>query len=134
MPRWVSLKFGRVNARTGPGDDYPAAFAFNARRLPVQVVEETRDWRKVCDPEGGSSWVHRRTVDGKRTVFRVEAQPLAMRARPETRARVKAWLAGRAVADLDRCEGGWCRIEVEGAKGWAPAAALWGLKEAAVCR
>ena len=55
VPRYVTLKFDQVNARAGPGDDYPARWVYRVPDLPVQVVAETADWRKVCDPEGGSS-------------------------------------------------------------------------------
>ncbi|MBX7248384.1 MAG: hypothetical protein K1X35_04955 [Caulobacteraceae bacterium] len=134
VPRWVSLKFNEVNARSGPGDDYPAVWTYRAKGLPVQVVAETREWRKVCDPDGGSAWIHRRTTIGVRTVFHRGAQLLPLRTAPKDSARVKALLAVRGIARLDRCEKGWCRIEVGRDKGWARAASLWGLADRRVCR
>ncbi len=134
VPRWVSLKFGTVNARSGPGDDYPTVWVYSAKHLPVQIVAETREWRKVCDSDGQSAWVHRRTVDGVRTVFRAAPGPLPLTDDPRPGSRVRAYLAPRAVADLDRCEGGWCRVKVEGLKAWAPARDLFGVDEAPRCR
>jgi SH3-like domain-containing protein len=134
VPRWVSLKFGQVNARSGPGDDYPALWVYDAKRLPVQVVEETREWRKICDPDGQSAWVHRRTTDGTRTVYRAKAQPLPLLADPDPRSGVRAYLAPRTVADLDKCAGGWCRVSAGGVHAWAPEAELWGVGEAPRCR
>jgi SH3-like domain-containing protein len=69
VPRYVTLKFDKVNARAGPGDDYPARWVYRVPDLPVQVVAETAEWRKVCDPEGQSAWVHKRTTDGRRSVI-----------------------------------------------------------------
>jgi SH3-like domain-containing protein len=129
VPRWVSLKFAEVNARQGPGDDYATVWVYRAKRLPVQVVEETREWRKVRDPEGGTAWVHRRTVDGVRTVFNPSNQQLPLRAGPKADSHVRALLAPRAVANLEKCERGWCRVEAGGVKGWAPAPTLWGADE-----
>lgn len=134
VPRWVSLKYNEINARQGPGDDYPAVWTYRAKGLPVQVVAETREWRKVCDPEGGSAWVKRRMVDGVRTVFREDPQPLALLSQPKPGARVKAYLAGRAIASFDRCDKGWCRVKVAGVSGWAPEPQLWGVGETARCR
>lgn len=144
MPRWVSLKFGKVNARQGPGDDYPAVWTYEARRLPVQVIAETREWRRVCDSDGQTAWVHRRTVDGARTVFRAAAQPVALNARPDAKSPVRAWLAAHAIAELDTCDRGWCRVRVQDSRGqgmggqdvrgWAPARELWGTGEAQRCR
>lgn len=134
VPRWVSLKFNTVNARGGPGDDYPAVWTYRAKGLPVQVVAETREWRKVCDPDGGSAWIHRRTTIGDRTVFHRGGQTLAIRTEPKDGARTRALLAVRGIARLDRCEKGWCLIRAGKAKGWARSNSLWGLSERRVCR
>lgn len=134
VPRWVSLKFNEVNARSGPGDDYPAVWVYRARGLPVQVVAETREWRKVCDPDGGVAWIHRRTTDGARTVFHRGAQMLPLRSAPKDKAGVRALLATRGIAKLDRCDKGWCLIEAAKQKGWARQNTLWGLAENRVCR
>jgi SH3-like domain-containing protein len=134
VPRWVSLKFNEVNARSGPGDDYPAVWTYRAKGLPVQVIEETREWRKVCDPDGGSAWIHRRTTIGVRTVFHRGAQLLPLRSGPKDNAHVNALLAVRGIARLDKCEKGWCLVEVGHDKGWARASSLWGLAANRVCR
>src|SRR5271167_1431147 len=91
VPRYVSLKFDAVNARAGPGDDHRLLWVFHARGLPVQVVAETDEWRRVCDPDGGLSWVHRRTTDGRRTVMRTQPGPAAIRLRPRENAPVVAY-------------------------------------------
>ena len=69
VPRYVTLKFGKVNARSGPGDDHRLIWVYQAKGLPVQVVAETAEWRKVCDPEGHTAWVHKRVTDGRRNVI-----------------------------------------------------------------
>jgi SH3-like domain-containing protein len=134
VPRWVSLKFDKVNARAGPGDDYPAVWTYRARGLPVQVVAETREWRKVCDPDGGTAWIHRRTTIGERTVFHRGGQLLPIRENPRESARARALLAVRGIARLDRCDTGWCLTRAGKARGWARASSLWGLSERRVCR
>jgi SH3-like domain-containing protein len=47
------LKVAPVNARVGPGEDYKALWTFQAKGVPVQIVETSEDWRRICDPEGG---------------------------------------------------------------------------------
>jgi SH3-like domain-containing protein len=135
VPRWVSLKFDTVNARSAPGDDSRLLWVYHAKGLPVQVVAETLDWRRVCDPERGLAWVHRRTTDGRRMVMRLQADALPMRAKASESARVVAYLAPRALAELDRCDkDGWCRLKAGRAKGWVPAAQVWGTAEEPKCR
>jgi SH3-like domain-containing protein len=135
VPRYVSLKFAVVNARASPGDDSRLLWVYRTKGLPVQVVAETAEWRRICDPEGGLAWVHRRTTDGRRMVMRLQAQPLAIRAAPRAEAKPRGFLQGRALADLDRCnKDDWCKIKAGGVSGWTPAAEVWGAAPQAQCR
>lgn len=134
VPRYVSLKFDRVNARAGPGDDHRLLFVYRVRGLPVQVVAETPEWRRVCDPEGSLVWVHKRTTDGRRMVMNTQASPLPLLRRPKAGAAAAAYLNPRALAALDRCDRGWCRVRAGGTSGWARAGELWGTAEAPQCR
>lgn len=135
VPRYVSLKFDEVNARSAPGDDSRLLWVYRAKGLPVQVVAETLEWRRICDPEHGLAWVHRRTTDGKRMVMRLQPQPLALHAQANPKSRVTASLASRALAELDRCDKeGWCKLKAGHASGWTPAAEVWGTAEEPQCR
>lgn len=134
VPRYVSLKFGEVNARAGPGDDHRLLWIYRVRGLPVQVVAETAEWRRVCDPSGGLAWVHRRTTDGRRMVMNTHAELVALHRSPKGKSSISAYLNTRALAALDRCSKGWCRVKADGANGWTPATALWGTDEAPQCR
>lgn len=134
VPRYVSLKFDTVNARSGPGDDYKLQWVYRARGLPVQVVAETDEWRRICDPDGGLAWVHKRTTDGRRTAMRTAPGPLPIHAKPTDNSRMVAYLARRAIAPLDRCKGDWCKLKAGGKEGWARASLFWGAAEAPQCR
>lgn len=134
VPRYVSLKFGEVNARGGPGDDYKLLWTYRVQGLPLQVIAETADWRRVCDPEGAMAWVHQRTVDTRRTVMRTRAEALEMRRSASAEAPLSARLAGGAVAALDQCRDGWCQISVGRTRGWIAQGEVWGVAEGAQCR
>lgn len=134
VPRYVTLKFDKVNARAGPGDDHRLLWVYRVRSLPVQVVAETAEWRRVCDPQGGLAWVHKRTTDGRRSVMNTRPTAVMLRKRPKPDATPSAYLNPRAVAALVRCEKGWCRIRVDGLSGWTREGQLWGTAEASQCR
>jgi SH3-like domain-containing protein len=134
VPRYVSLKFQTVNARGGPGDDHRLLWVYHARYLPVQVVAEDSEWRRICDPDGGLAWVHKRTTDAPRTVIRIQTQPLALHSSAKDSARVVAYLRPRSIANLTKCdEKGWCRVKVDGVSGWIPSLQVWGLDERPQC-
>jgi len=134
VPRWLSLKRGEVYGRKGPGKDYPVVFVYHARGLPVQVVDETSDWRKICDPDGGVVWVASAMVDGRRTVMAPPQAPLALRRSPDAAAPAAAYLRPRAIASLGRCKGGWCEVNAAGAGGWVKMTDVWGLATQPLCR
>ena len=134
VPRYVSLKFAEVNARAGPADDSRLLWVYRAKGLPVQVVAETEEWRRICDPEGNLAWVHKRTTDGRRTVMKLTPGPAPIRDAAKADGHVRAYLQSRALAELDRCDRGWCRLKVDRVSGWAPAEDVWGTDEAPQCR
>ena len=134
VPRYVSIKFDEVNARGGPGDDYKLLWVYRAKGLPVQVVAEAGDWRRVCDPYGGLAWVKSTGLDGRQTVARLDAATLPLRDGPAATAKVAAVLAGHSVAGFDKRRGNWVRLKAPGGAGWTPASTVWGLDERQQCR
>jgi len=134
VPRYVTLKFGKVNARSGPGDDHRLLWVYSTRGLPLQVVAETAEWRRVCDPEGGVACVHKRTTDGRRAVINTLNRPAPLLHRPKPGSEPAAFLNVRAMASLVRCEKGWCKVKADGASGWVREGSLWGTAEALQCR
>lgn len=133
VPRYVSLKYAEVNARKGPDEAHQLLWVYRAKGLPVQVVAETREWRRICDPEGGLAWVHKRTVDGRRSAMRVQSTNLPLLKSPKDGAKVTAYLKARGIASLDKCEDGWCRLRADGASGWAREREIWGADPAIQC-
>jgi len=125
VPRFVTLKFGEVNGRAGPSGSHPVLWTYQRQGLPVQVVAETENWRRVMDPDGDLAWMHKRVLDGERAVIAMRDTPLRVRAGRD--AEIEALAEAGAVLTLKHCEDGWCRVEAGGHAGWASAADLWGL-------
>ncbi len=134
LPRYVSLRSNKVAARKGPGKDYDPVFAYYAKGLPVQVVNETTDWRQICDPMGELVWVHRSMLEGVRTVFAMGPQPVVMRKSPSDTAAPAAYLRPRSVAVLGQDKGDWRQVTAGGETGWVKASEVWGVSPAPQCR
>lgn len=125
VPRFVSLKYNETRGRAGPSFGHPVAWLYQRQGLPVEIVAETPDWRRVRDPDGEEVWMHRRTLTGRRSVWAIEATRLL--ARPDETASLIADVEAGAVLWLERCRGGWCRLEADDRRGWARADAFWGV-------
>jgi SH3-like domain-containing protein len=125
VPRFVSLKFDVANGRAGPSRAHPIAWRYVRAGLPMEVIAETPDWRRVRDPGGEITWMHRRVLSGRRSVFTLEETPL--RARADLEAAQEVVADAGITLSLERCHSGWCRVEGQGFRGWAQAHMLWGV-------
>jgi len=126
VPRFVSLKFGRVNARTGPSRDHSIAYQYQRRGLPLIVVAETEMWRKVRDISGDEAWVRKSALSGNR--YTMTTRQTSLRSRPKADAREVARTDPQALLRLQSCNvDDWCEVKAEnGLKGWARRETLWG--------
>lgn len=124
VPRFVTLKFTEVRGRIGPSTSHPVRWDYRRQGLPVQIVAETENWRRVRDPHGEESWMHRRTLSGRRAVHVIEETGL--HTRPDVESPETARAEPGAILWLERCRSGWCRLESDGVRGWVIASHLWG--------
>ena len=128
VPRFVVLEAREANGRAGPSTEHPILWSYRRAGLPLQVIGETRGWRQVRDPDGAEVWMVERFLGERRAVRTLQAT--ALRTRAETEAALIAEVERGAILSLERCRQGWCRLEADGARGWVPAEALWGLTQA----
>ncbi len=124
VPRFVTLAYDEAAGRVGPSSDHPIQWMYVRRGLPVEVIAETPDWRRVRDPEGEIVWMHRRLLSGRRAMWAREVSEL--RSRPDAEATLIARIEPGARLWLERCRSGWCRLEADGQRGWALARHFWG--------
>lgn len=128
MPRFVSIRADHANARRGPGLDYRIDWEFVRRGLPVKVIAEHGQWRKVQDAEGYGGWVHQSLISGVRTGLVSGEKNVPMLADPEAGADVRAEAEPGALLQLETCVGDWCEVRAGGHEGWLERSALWGVR------
>jgi len=128
LPRFVSLRAGEVNLRTGPGVQYPVEWVYRKSGLPLEVIAEYKTWRKVRDWEGSQGWVHQTMLSAKRG-FIVTGGNRDIRAKSDTKARTVARVQTGVSGQLVACpsDTDFCRVEVEGFEGWLNRADFWGV-------
>lgn len=130
VPRFVSLKSGRINVRRGPGPDNQILWVFEKKGLPVEVTAESGRWRRIRDREGDVGWVWHAMLDGRRTVIVAgragDATPVALQAEPQPSANVVAYAEPGVIAQVKLCKDQWCELQASGYEGWVPRAEVWG--------
>ena len=133
VPRWLSLKSDEVRARQGPGLDYRILWEYQVSGLPVQVIAETTEWRKICDPDGAVAWVHRSVVSSRRSAFNASDAEIAIRSGPSATAALRARLTPHSVVAMEDCEDGWCEVRVRRMRGFVRQADVFGGQDRALC-
>ena len=126
LPRYVSIKANEANARRGPSRSHRVDWVFQRRNMPVMVVAEHGQWRRIIDRDGAGGWVHHTLLSGVRTAI-VDMDGLPILARPERGGTVRAQAQRDVIGALRRCRNGWCEIEAGGIRGWVDASGLWGV-------
>lgn len=126
VPRFASLAADEVNVRTGPNLRYPIKWILTKEGLPVEIVREFDTWREIRDIEGGTGWVHKSLLSGKRTVV-VQGHMRTIYKKASVDSRPVAKLEPGVVADIDLCEETWCRLKAAGYKGWLRREHVWGV-------
>ena len=126
LPRFVSLKTDEGRARRGPARTHRVDWIFTRRDMPLRVTAEFEQWRRVEDAEGVGGWMHVQVLSGARTAL-VTRDLTAMRSQPRASAGEVALLERGVVARLLTCEAQWCRLSVEGQRGWVDRRAIWGV-------
>lgn len=130
VPRFVSLKSERVNARMGPTRDHQVIWIYQRAGLPVEVTAEFDNWRRIRDHEGTETWVFHSMLSGRRTAMVMargnagDLVPLMNRAGGE---RVVARVEPRVQGIVRSCTGSWCRLTGDGFDGWITQDRLWGV-------
>src|SRR5438128_2344655 len=130
VPRFVSLKAEKVNVRRGPSSDHPVAWVFQRKGLPVEIVAEFENWRRVRDSEGEEGWILQSMLAGKRTavVAPWRGQQLTqLHSAPNKASSVYAQLAAGAMSEVSNCSGKWCEITAGGYDGFVEQDMLWGV-------
>jgi SH3-like domain-containing protein len=127
LPRYVSLRSSEINVRRGPGLDYRKDWVFRREGLPVKIVDEYGDWRRIVDKDDAGGWVYHAMLTGRRTVLIVE-DGVVLRDEPTDAAPANARAEQGVVARLESCGPAWCEVEAGGYSGWVRKAALWGVE------
>ena len=126
LPRFASLQSAKVNMRTGPGETYPIVWTYQRANLPVEIIEEFEIWRRIRDHDGVVGWVKGTLLAGKRHVL-VRDEQRTLRADSNVEAAPVAYIDPGVILNVLECSTDWCRLEVQGYKGWLPKNEFWGV-------
>ncbi len=125
--RFVSTRSNEVNARNGPGVNYPVVYVYTKKSEPLAVVQEFNEWRKVKDFSGSESWIHSSLLSTKRyAVVSLEGIHEIYRFATK-KSRIVAKIEKNTRCKIEKITEIFCQISVDGYKGWIEKKLLWGI-------
>jgi SH3-like domain-containing protein len=131
VPRFVSLKSDKVNVRKGPSTDQSIVWVFSRAGLPVEVIAESDNWRRVRDSEGADGWVFHSLLSARRTALVTPwskgEERVPLYSSNSTGARAIAELQANVLGNVLSCDGEWCRVSVDDFSGYVQQDKLWGV-------
>jgi SH3-like domain-containing protein len=128
LPRFVSLKGSEGNARRGPGLTHRIDWVFTRAGMPLKITAEFENWRRVEDFEGAGGWVHYSLLSGVRSAL-VTLDMAELLDAPDDKATVVAQAELGVIGRVLECNPAWCRVSLDGTRGWVRKTAIWGVKE-----
>ena len=131
VPRFVSLKSDKVNVRRGPSTDQAIVWVFSRAGLPVEVIAESDNWRRVRDSEGADGWVFHSLLSARRTVivtpWSKDEESVPLYSSRSTSSRAVAALQAGVLGNVMSCDGEWCKVSVDDYSGFVQQDKLWGV-------
>ncbi len=128
VPRFVSLRSGEVNVRTGPGKSYPIEWKFTRPGMPVEITAEFDTWRRIRDVDGAQGWVHQSMLSGRRTLV-VTGTMRVLRQDNSAGSPAVAQAEPGVMGKLLKCRNDWCLVELQGYQGWLRRDEFWGVQK-----
>jgi len=133
LPRFVSLKSNKINVRVGPDQNkYAIAWSYRRQGLPVEIIQEYDNWRRIRDSDGEQGWINQALLSGKRTAMitpwqKDKKQLLDMYRQPAADSALVARAEPGVIGNIRQCDGEWCELEVGENRGWLKQDLLWGV-------
>jgi SH3-like domain-containing protein len=130
LPRFVSLKANKVNVRKGPSSEHSVAWVYQQKGLPVEIIAESDNWRKIRDADGSEGWILQSMLAGKRHAVVADwakDKQVFLMADGSAQSGIVAQLAPGALTKVQSCDGDWCYLITLDYEGYAKQSDLWGV-------
>jgi SH3-like domain-containing protein len=122
---FLSLKNNEVNLRIGPSFEHPIKLIYKKKYLPLIIVDQSENWRKINDFENNSGWIHISQLSKKKSAINTNNNSLLYK-KPTIFSKPIAKLEIGRLVLIKKCKEEWCKITSGGFSGWIFKDSLWG--------
>ena len=129
LPRYVSLKSNDSNLRVGPSASYPIRLKYVIANIPIEIIEEYKDWRKINDYEGNIGWLHKSLIRGKKFAIVNTPYQEGLQVFNKPKGNNIGKIGKKNILEVKTCLVNWCKIKYRKNIGWVNKLNLWGVYE-----
>ena len=122
--KYLSLKNKLVNVRYGPGLHYPIKYVYKKIHLPVEVIDQKENFRRIIDFKKNSGWIHRTQLKKSNSLIILESKILFKK--PTRFSKPLAKLKKGRLLIIKKCKNKWCQVTTNNYKGWINTNNIWG--------
>ena len=122
---FLSLKKNKVYVRYGPGKNYPIKYIYKKKFLPVKVIDNKENFRRIIDHKKNSGWIHSIMLTKPNSLIVLE-EKIVFKNNSKFSEPVVKLEKGRLVT-IKKCKLNWCKIESDNYSGWIDTKNVWGI-------
>lgn len=141
LPRYASVKANKANMRNGPSRQYPILWNYKYKHMPVRIVGEHENWRKVETFDGAVGWFHisllssvrmvifkrHETYNKSKIFYNLPIDQTILFRKPDSGSFPIARVKNNTIAKLIKCSNKWCKVKLPKFQGWVKKENLWGV-------
>ena len=123
---FLTLRYNKVNVRSGPSEKYPIKFIYKKKYFPIKVIDSHYNYRKIIDLYNNSGWIHVSQLTRKKSAINISDLSIIFK-KPSIYSKPIAKLESGKMIIIKKCKKDWCKTSVENYKGWIQKDLLWGV-------
>ena len=124
--KFFSTKFNEVNIRNGPGINYFIIGKHLKKGLPLLVVGEFDNWKRIVNFLGVEGWVANSQISKKRYGITIVKES-EIKSFPKKNSKVLMILGEKINFPIQKCSNDWCKIKYNNKTGWIEKKNFWGV-------
>ena len=122
---FLTLKYNRVKVRQGPSFKYPVKFIYKKKYLPIKIIDNKDNFRKITDLKNNNGWIHVSQLSKKKSAINIHNLSIIFK-KPNIYSQPMAKLEKGKIVIVKKCKEDWCKIITNDYKGWIFKNYLWG--------
>jgi SH3-like domain-containing protein len=122
---FLTLKYNRVKVRQGPSFEYPVKFIYKKKYLPIKIIDNKDNFRKITDLKNNNGWIHISQLSKKKSAINIHNLSIIFK-KPNIYSQPMAKLEKGKIVIVKKCKEDWCKIITNDYKGWIFKNYLWG--------